>query len=97
MWLDTIEKRTWRQESIFSLLSWDRIPELKDPVLVMGYHGWPNAGGVSSDTLCYLMEILKPRLIARFDEEAFLNYGSDRPVAQIEDGIIHDLTRACRN
>lgn len=72
-------------------LSWDRIPELKDPVLVMGYHGWPNAGGVSSDTLCYLMEILKPKLVARFDEEAFLNYGSDRPVAQIEDGIIHEL------
>lgn len=72
-------------------LSWKKIPQLRDPILVMGFHGWPNAGSVSSDTLCYLMEVLKPELFASFDEEPFLNYGTDRPLAEIEDGIIHEL------
>jgi proteasome assembly chaperone (PAC2) family protein len=73
-------------------LTWKReIPELNDPVLIMGFHGWPNAGSVSSDTLDYLTEKLKPTLIATLDEEEFLNYGSDRPIAEIEDGIIHEF------
>lgn len=73
-------------------LSWMQIPEqLRAPILVMGFHGWPNAGSVSSDTLYYLTQALRPKLAARLDEETFTNYTSDRPIAQIEDGIIHEL------
>ncbi len=77
--------------SFSPFLSWKKIPELKDPILIMGFQGWPNAGSVSSDTLYYLIEVLKPKLVARLDEEAFLNYTAERPIAEIEDGIIHEF------
>jgi proteasome assembly chaperone (PAC2) family protein len=57
----------------------------------MGFHGWSNAGNVASDTLLYLIEALQPRVAATLYEEPFINYTIDRPVAQIEDGIIYDL------
>jgi len=74
-----------------SCLTWKKLPQMKDPILLMGFHGWPNAGSVSSETLLYLIEVLKPKHIAGFDEESFLNYAIDRPIAEIEDGIIHEF------
>jgi proteasome assembly chaperone (PAC2) family protein len=74
-----------------SHLTWNKLPELKAPFLVMGFHGWSNAGNISSDTLLYLIEALKTDVLATLCEEPFINYTIDRPVAQIEDGIIYDL------
>ena len=72
-------------------ISWDHVPNLKNPLLVAGFHGWSNAGSVSSDTVEYLTDNLKPRVFARFDDEPFLNFTLERPVAQIEDGVIHEI------
>jgi proteasome assembly chaperone (PAC2) family protein len=78
-------------DAVSSLITWDYMPELKNPLVVAGFHGWSNAGSVSSDTLEYLTEKLKPRPFARLDEEPFVNFTLERPIGQIEDGVIHDL------
>ncbi|MBI4961868.1 MAG: PAC2 family protein [Desulfomonile tiedjei] len=74
-----------------SYIEWDHVPNLRTPVLVAGFHGWSDAGGVSTDTIQYLVEVLQPVEIAALSNEPFVNYTLDRPVAQIEDGIIHEL------
>lgn len=74
-----------------SALTWDVVPELTDPHCVAGFHGWSNAGGVSSDSLEFLIETLKPRAFARISHEPFVDFTLDRPVGHIEDGIIHEL------
>jgi proteasome assembly chaperone (PAC2) family protein len=74
-----------------SHIEWDHVPELRKPVLVAGFHGWSDAGGVSSDTIEFLIEVLQPLEIASVSNEPFVNYTLDRPVAQIEDGIIHEM------
>lgn len=82
------------KDAALSYLKWEAVPELKDPFLVAGFHGWSDAGSVSSDSLAYLMETLKPRVLATLSDEPFVNYTLSRPVAQIEDGIIHELEPA---
>lgn len=69
----------------------DNVRELRDPILIAGFHGWSDAGAVSSDTLHYLMEVLQPQRLATISCEPFLNYTLDRPVAQVEDGLLHDM------
>jgi len=69
----------------------DHVRELRDPLLIIGFQGWSDAGAVSSDTLHYLTEVLQPKRLATISCEPFLNYTLDRPIAQIEDGIIHDM------
>jgi proteasome assembly chaperone (PAC2) family protein len=68
-----------------------KIPQLKAPVMVAGFRGWSDAGGVSSGTLQFLIETLQPQAVANISDEAFVHYTAERPVAQIEDGIIHEL------
>lgn len=74
-----------------SHLKWEAVPKLTNPIFVAGFHGWSNAGSVSSDTLEYLMESLKPQVFAKLSLEPFINFTLDRPIGQIEDGVIHDL------
>ncbi|MDQ7782668.1 MAG: PAC2 family protein [Desulfomonilaceae bacterium] len=79
------------REATTSPITWEYTPDLTDPVVVVGFHGWSNAGGVSSDTVEYLIDALKPRRFARLSEELFINCTLERPIGHIEDGVIHDL------
>jgi proteasome assembly chaperone (PAC2) family protein len=72
-------------------LSWDHKPELKEPYAVAGFHGWSNAGSVSSDTLEHLIAEVKPTVFATISHEPFLNYTLDRPIVEIENGLIHEI------
>lgn len=78
-------------EAIIMPVTWEYIPDLKAPFLVAGFHGWSNAGGVSSDTVTYLIDSLRPKVFARLTEEPFINLSLERPVGHIEDGVIHEL------
>jgi proteasome assembly chaperone (PAC2) family protein len=71
--------------------TWTCIPELRNPYLVVGFHGWSNAGSVSSDTLQYLKESLQPYVVATVSDEGFVNYSADRPVARIVAGTIQEI------
>ena len=75
----------------WSGVDWHKIPQLKAPIMVAGFRGWSDAGGVSSGTLQFLIETLQPKTGANISDEAFVHYTAERPVAQIEDGIIHEL------
>lgn len=76
------------QAEAASFIKWIRTPDLRDPFLIVGFHGWSNAGSVSSDTLQYLIDYLAPDLVATLGEEHFVNHAVDRPVAHVEDGLI---------
>lgn len=77
-----------QQDLPASYLQWHEVPKLKDPFMVIGFHGWSDAGSVSSDTISHLVENLRPRVFATFTSEPFINYTMDRPIGQIEDGLI---------
>jgi proteasome assembly chaperone (PAC2) family protein len=78
-------------ESLSPFLDWDYVPELRDAYVVVGFYGWSDAGNVSSDTLEYLKETLQPRVFARLTQEPFINFTLDRPIGQIQDGLITHL------
>jgi proteasome assembly chaperone (PAC2) family protein len=59
--------------------------------MVAGFHGWSNAGNVSTDTLHYLRDCLHPTPVATLSDEGFVNYTVDRPVARISGGAIEEM------
>jgi proteasome assembly chaperone (PAC2) family protein len=79
------------KEPLTSYLQWGDVPQLSDPVMLAGFHGWSDAGGVSSDTLEFLIEALKPSIFATLTNEPFLNYALDRPTGHIDGGLILHL------
>ncbi len=84
-------RKMFDNDQSWSGVDWHEIPELKAPIMVAGFRGWSDAGSVSSGTLQFLIETLQPKTAATISEESFIHYTAERPVAQIEDGIIHEL------
>lgn len=89
------------RDSHTSNVSWSRVPALNDPVVVIGFQGWSNAGGVSADTLDHLSEHVEPEPFASFGAEPYVLYTAQRPVCHIEGGLIRyietmETTLSCR-
>lgn len=66
-------------------------PQLNQPVLIMGFSGWANAGSVSSESLDYLQRRLKSRHLAIIDPDLFHDFTSNRPTAKISSGRLESL------
>ncbi len=77
--------------STFQHIKWIRKPALNNPVLILGFDGWSNAGGVSTDCLDYLRQNLPYDALAFFHAEPFLIFTEERPVASVEEGVVYDL------
>ncbi len=54
-------------------------PELKAPVLVMSFAGWPDAGEASTAAVRYLVHKFKASKFAEFNPEEFYDFTQTRP------------------
>ena len=70
------------------------IPVLKDPILIVGFAGWSNAGEVSSGTLNHLIKVLKAKKFAQIRPASFYDFTTQRPIAVIDDGLIEGFQYA---
>lgn len=66
-------------------------PSLDQPMMVVGFEGWPNAAEVSSTALEFLVEKLKAKKFATIPAEGFYQISSSRPVAVIKEGRLMEL------
>lgn len=60
-------------------LSIHSLPELRNPVLVTAFHGWPDAGEVASGALRYLVRNLGATRFAELSPEEFYIFTEVRP------------------
>ena len=67
-------------------------PVLRDPHLVLGFEGWPNAAEVSSFAVDHLIDKLGAKQFASIPYEKFNPLSLSRPVATIKGGKVTDLT-----
>lgn len=66
-------------------------PELTDPVLVVAFEGWIDAGFGAANAISTLVEITDSSPLASFDGEYFLDQRARRPTARIVDGVTTSL------
>ncbi|HEY8081553.1 MAG TPA: PAC2 family protein [Acidimicrobiales bacterium] len=62
-------------------------PTLTDPVLIVAFEGWIDAGFGAATAISTLLEITDSQMIATFDGEYFLDQRARRPMARIVDGV----------
>ena len=60
-------------------LNIDHLPEMKNPCLVGGFLGWPDAGDVASSSIAYIAKILGGKKFASFESEVFYDFTKVRP------------------
>lgn len=63
-------------------------PQLRNPCLIAGFYGWPNAAAVSSTALGYLIGKLEAKKLAEINSEEFYVFTQNRPQTRIEGGLV---------
>ncbi len=75
-----------------SVLTIDEIPTLTDPVLIVAFAGWNDAGGAATHAAQFLVQQLQARRFAGIDPEEFYNFSEVRPHVRLRDGLYREIT-----
>jgi proteasome assembly chaperone (PAC2) family protein len=69
----------------------DEVPQLDDPVLVLAFEGWSDAGDAASTALRWLRERCAPNPLATIDGESFYDFTETRPQVRLVDGVTRTI------
>jgi proteasome assembly chaperone (PAC2) family protein len=72
-------------------IAYFEVPHLRQPYLIMGFEGWPNAAEVSSHSIQYLVSHFNARQFASLPVEEFLQLSALRPTAVVKAGKVLEL------
>ncbi len=70
-------------------------PSLREPVMIVGFGGWPNAGEVSTWVVTYLIRTLGATRCAEIKPDLFFDLCQQRPVVSVEEGFVRCITFPC--
>jgi len=63
-------------------------PQLRDPVAIIAFKGWANAGEVATSSVSYLIDIFKASPLARIEPDPYYDFTATRPKGLIKDGRV---------
>ena len=72
-------------------LTIERIPELNDPVLIVAFAGWNDAGSAATHATQFLIKRLQARRFANIDPEEFYDFSEVRPHVRLRDGLYREI------
>ena len=72
-------------------LSIEQIPELNDPVLIVAFAGWNDAGSAATHATQFLIKRLQAQRFATIDPEEFYNFSEVRPHVRLGDGLYREI------
>ena len=75
-----------------SVLTIDEQPSLTNPVLVLTFAGWNDAGGAATHAMQFLIQHLQARKFASLDPEEFYDFTTVRPRVKLRDGFYREIT-----
>ena len=61
-------------------------PELEDPILVLAFEGWNDAGDAASTAASHLRDRFGGEVFAGIDAEVFYDFTTNRPLLRLESG-----------
>lgn len=62
----------------------DEQPTLRDPILILSFSGWNDAGGAATNTASHLREELQGREFAVIESDPFFNFQDMRPIVNLD-------------
>jgi len=67
-------------------LSWQTVPPLRRPILLMAFEGLFDAGNAATDALTWIRDHTEAVQIAEISSENFFNFQEHRPLVQLREG-----------
>src|SRR5581483_1149033 len=67
------------------------MPQLRDPILVIAFAGWSDAGQAATGAAKFLVSTWSAERIGDVDPEEFYNFSEARPHVRLLDGMMRAL------
>lgn len=77
---------------LYEAIQLDDLPVMEEPLLIAGFEGWGNALDISRGMVDYLIEKLDAKSFGTITPDLFYRFDEHRPIAEIEEGVLKDLT-----
>src|SRR5262245_477555 len=74
-----------------SALTIEELPTLTNPVLVVAFAGWNDAGNAATHAVQFLTQRLQTRRFASLEPEEFYNFSELRPQVRLRDGLYREV------
>src|SRR6476620_38125 len=74
-----------------SAMTIEEVPQLTDPVLIVAFAGWNDAGNAATHAAQFLVQQLQARRFASIDPEEFYNLSDLRPKGRLRDGWYREV------
>jgi proteasome assembly chaperone (PAC2) family protein len=74
-----------------STMTIEEVPRLNDPVLIVAFAGWNDAGNAATHAAQFLVQQLQARRFASIDPEEFYNFSELRPQVRLRDGLYREV------
>lgn len=74
-----------------SALIIERLPEFSDPVLIVSFSGWNDAGSAATHACQFLVKKMRADRFASIDPEEFYNFSELRPQVRLTEGIYREI------
>ncbi len=75
-----------------SALIIEELPTLTNPVLVVAFAGWNDAGSAATHATQFLVQKLQARRFASLEPEEFYNFSELRPQVRLRDGLYREVS-----
>jgi proteasome assembly chaperone (PAC2) family protein len=85
-----VQVRRFRGKALDQLRLGD-VPQLRDPVLVVAFAGWNDAGQAATGAARYLVNAWSAERIGDIDPEEFYNFAEARPHIRLLDGMLREV------
>lgn len=72
-------------------IDFEYIPELSEPLLIVGFDGWGNALDISRGMADYLVRKLKAKPFGTINPDHYYRFDEKRPVVTIEAGLLKKI------
>ena len=66
----------------------EHLPELVNPIVIVGFDGWGNALNASKGMVDYLVQKMDAQYFAGLNSDVFFRYDESRPVVKITEGVM---------
>src|SRR5690606_6413982 len=75
-----------------SAFEWIARPKLRDPIALLAFSGWGDAGDASGDAARFLVSEFEAETIGRFDSDPFIDFQVNRPVVSVDSDGVRSIT-----
>jgi predicted ATP-grasp superfamily ATP-dependent carboligase len=72
-------------------LTFENRPELRNPVLLLSFAGWSDAGASATTAIRYMSDQLMANRFANIDPEEFYDFSVQRPVVRLTENKVREI------